>query len=950
MKILGIEEGKEGRKGMGFMFPSSVLPSFPSSIPKIFGSQRSDGSGSQNGANMTLKFPRALAMGAALLCVIGVANARPTPRDPSRDALLVASRALSPNAHRIRTWVAPPSKKGVLGSPLKRATIRSAASVGGLSFQFSGYSSDQQNALSGFLNQNLGNIAAVWGAPAPEQQGKTLLISNVAGSATYFPPASTNATAGTIEYGYVPSATASENQFALLELVLRAYQGPRLPAFDFNDGLYVEPYLYGESEAAALQIVYRASGSPSNFDPTVYAAYLLPVYDTFNSPALGNAFIYPQTGNLAISDFRLAMAQAAFLKLAVENPNFFSQFNAALYARGAARSAIAPDDLEALVASVVPTVEGLPARAWLREQYALNARVQTGDKVYVAVIPLPTATGARSGFNLFAQAFTTQANGNETALSGYGTLDAFDETGANIKPFSPELVSSNVLAFVEAGSVIAGQATYVGTFNAFGSPAPSRVTLRVRLNATEGRGVFPFAVAGTPTSISSFYGATLGATAGTISVAGAGGTQPLPITRGTFASTLPYPSGPSVKTTFSDGTRSVTRNTAWLVPGASARSVVFLLDGIGSAASSAPNLNSANGSLRMIAFPLRPFARDEATALGADPATLALARFRPNLSPSSVTSSGGLAFGINSARYEIYPHISQGPEAGQGYWIMVPPSGLNNQVAGTFPPSSQNVELELRGGWNQFGVPRATAIGALNLQVRYGGLNTVPLSEAQNRGIIAPGIWRYDGSNGYVRVDVAGGVLNPWEGYWIFASPSSGVNVVFLAGGASASSQVGSSALQANASSFKTGEWAVAMRAESSRSSDSSASFGVSTRTPAARPPVAAKQISVYFSPSTQAARAGTGNAQGFLPRLQTSNVWRFSVDGAAKGEAVTLSWPGLNAAPRFLRLKLRDETTGRSSWMDAGAKSSFVSNGAVRKFSILGAISPIGMSSAPGS
>jgi len=892
---------------------------------------------------MSFKFPRALALGGALWCSIGAVHARPAPRDASRDSLLVASRALSSNAHRIRTWVAPPSKKGVSGSGLKRATIRSAASVGGLSFQFSGYSSDQQSALSGFLNQNGGNIAAVWGDPAPEQGGKTLLISNVAGSATYFPPASTNSTAGTIEFGYVASATASDNQFALLELVLRAYQGPRLPAFDFNNGLYVEPYLYGESEAAALEIVYRASGSPSNFDPTVYAAYLLPVYDTFNSPALGNAFIYPQSGALAISDFRLAMAQAAFLKLEVENPNFFRQFNAALYAHGTARSAIAPDDLESLVAGVVPTVEGLPARAWLREQFALNARVQTGDKVYVAVIPLPTATGARSGFNLFAQAFTTQPNGNETALSGYGTLDAFDETGRGIKPFSPELTSSNVLAFAEAGSVIAGQATYVGTFNAFGSPAPSRVTLRARLNATEGRGVFPFAVAGTPTSVSSFYGATLGATAGTISIAGVGGTQPLPITRGTFASTLAYPGGPLVKTTFSDGTRSVMRNTAWLVPGASARSVVFLLDGIGSTDHSAPNIISANGSLKMIAFPLRPFARDEATALGADPASLALARYRPNLSPSSMTSSGGLAFGVNPARYEIYPHISQGPEAGQGYWIMVPQSGLNNQVAGTFPPSNQNAELELRGGWNQFGVPRATAIGALNLRVRYGGLSAVSLSEAQNRGIIAPGIWRYDGSNGYVRVDVAGGVLNPWEGYWIFASPSSGVNLVFPAGAAT-------SPLQARASNFKTGEWAVAIRAESSLSSDSSASFGVSSRTPAARPPVAARQISVYFSPSTQAAKAGTGDAQGFLPRLQTSNIWRFSVDGAAKGESVTLSWPGLNAAPRFLRLKLRDETTGRSSWMTSGAKWSFVSNGTARRFSILGAISPFGMSSAPSS
>jgi len=926
---------RNARRAFGKRFPA--LP--------VVATQRSARQSGQTGAMMTSPFRVALGLGAAMFFLASVADARPAPVNASRDALMVSSRALSPRTNRVRTWVSAPSNQGVSRSNLEGGTIRSAASAGGLSFQFSGYSADQQNTLSNFLNGNLGNISTVWGDPAPEQQGKTLTISNVAGSATYFPPAASNSTAGGVEFGYVAGASASENQFALLELVLRAYQGPRIPAFDFNNGLYVEPYLYGASEAAALRIIYLATGSPAAFDPTVYAAYLLPVYDTFNSPALGNAFIYPQSGDLAVSDFRLAMAQAAFLKISVEKPDFFRVFNAALYARGQARTAISTDDLESLVASVVPSVEGISTRAWLREQGALNARVATGDKVYLAVLPLPVSstTASRFGFNAFALAFSTQADGNETPLSGYGTLDAFDETGRNIKPFSPELTSSNVLPFAEAGSVLAGQATFVGTFTPWSSPAPSRVTLRARFNATEGKGVFPFGVAGTTSSVSSFYGATLGANVGNLSISGASGSETVPITRGTFAPALPYPSGPAVKTSFSDGTRTVSRNTAWLVPGSSARSVAFLLDGVGSSAASSPNLSATNGNLKMIAFPLRPFVRDEALALGADAASLALARYRPNLSPASATSGGGLQFGVDPSRYEIYPHISQGPEAGQGYWILVPQSGLNTQVAGTFPPTDQNAEVELRGGWNQFGVPRATAVGALNIQVRYGGFSAVSLAEAQNRGIVAPGVWRYNGTNGYERVDVAGGVLNPWEGYWIFASPPSGVNLVFAPG-------AGAPLVRAGSAFGASGEWQVGLVAASSRSRDSSATFGISSKPSAARPPVATRQLSVYFSPTTQAAKAGTGDAQGFLPRLGRSNFWRFSVDGAAKGERVSLLWPTIARAPRTLRLLLRDDATGKTMWMRAGGGWSFLSNGTPRRFSIWGGAFVFGASSAPSS
>lgn len=201
---------------------------------------------------MTSTFLRCLGLGGALLCLVPFASARPAPQSASRDALLRSMRVLSPNSHRVRTWTGAPTK-GATTSRLQTRTTRAEAS--GLSFSFSGYSAEQTSALSNFLNQNLSLISQVWGDPAPEQAGKTLLVSNVRGSATYFPPAASNPGAGTIELGFVTTGTLADNQFALLELVLRAYQGPRVPAFDFDNGSYVEPYLYGASQAAALQIV-----------------------------------------------------------------------------------------------------------------------------------------------------------------------------------------------------------------------------------------------------------------------------------------------------------------------------------------------------------------------------------------------------------------------------------------------------------------------------------------------------------------------------------------------------------------------------------------------------------------------------------------------------------------------------------------------------------------------
>ncbi|RYX81361.1 hypothetical protein EON83_24555, partial [bacterium] len=844
---------------------------------------------------MRIVFALALGLGVALP-LAAPASARTTATTSTRLARRQKLASLLPQL-RLRANYQPTR----IGNPRISVAARRTAAVPApsattLSFECSGFTSAQKTELENFIKNNYNLIVQVWGRPAPEQLGKTVKINNVDGASSYFPPATGSTGAGEIDFDYVNSGIASENSFRLLKLVLNAFQGPRVPSVNFNNGAYVEPYLLGASEAAALQIFYQATGSSASFDPRNYADYLLPFYDACNSPALGNTYIY-SAEDVTIADFRLAMSQAAFLKLYTEKATFFADFNTALYAQGTPRSPITADQLEAIGAGVCATVEGLPYRAWIREQGALNARIQPGNKLYLVALPAVASsqTGNRSAAVIFAEAFNTNTSGDDVALyagapktsagllqPAYGTIDAYDETGRNINSFSSELVGSNLLTFADTAAP--GEATKAPGFNPFGSPAAARVTFRARLGTAEGTAVFPYGAAGTSAAPSKIYGATLGGTTGTIALTSGTASQNIPIARGTFSSVLNPVSGPRVKTTLSDGSKTFIRNTAWLAPGTTVSPVEFLLAGAGAPAStSALSLNTANGRLKMIAFPLRPTQRDEILALNLPAGSNIMARYRPDLSP---------------ARYETSPNISQGPEAGFGYWLNLPTTGLNTQVAGTYPATNLAAELELKGGWNQIGVPRATAISALSVKVRYGGYSAVTLQDAQTRGWLAAGIWRYNGRGGYERVDISGGTLTPWEGYWVFASPQTGVSMVF---------DPPTSTQSVRALAAPSGSWSVGIAASSSLSRDTSASFGVSTAKPAAKPPIASRQLSVYFPPSDAAASVGGGTAQGFLKQLKATNEWRFAVDGATKGERVTLYWPNFTAVPSNLQLQLRD-------------------------------------------
>ena len=397
--------------------------------------------------------------------------------------------------------------------------------------------------------------------------------------------------------------------------------------------------------------------------------------------------------------------------------------------------------------------------------------------------------------------------------------------------------------------------------------------------------------------------------------------------------------GRRVQTAFTFGGATVRRNTAWLVSavGSQVRSVAFLLE----VPSNLQTLNfstpAGKSSVRMVSLPGFPIQTDEAAALNIAPGDLKLARYRPNLSPATLDNTGALQFGIGGDRYELYPNISAPIAPGRGYWLGVGEGGYSTQVQASLPPADRAYEVPLQGGWNQIGVPFNQAFSPASILVRNGGFAPVSLQVARQRGWIAPGIWRWLPAGGYVRADVGDSTLAPFEGYFIFAGPQRGVSLIFDASA--------SSLAQASSARAETGSWSVTLQASGKETSDVAGVFGVSSEPNVAKPPAGARVVSLRFEggDAQGAAAAGSGLAEAYVATLGEGARWNVVVDGAAKGENVTLKWGKFAGNARKVALTLLDTQTGARVAMQSGGEYRFVAGEQPRRLTIAAVEAPVG-------
>lgn len=853
-------------------------------------------------------------------------------------------------------------------------TARSAVQASSLStrasnifFKFDGFSSQQVTDFAAFRDAAYPLMVQVYGEPSPLQQGRLVTVINdpFAGDGIYeLPPSGSTTSGGTIRYepvttsGGLSSAEAlAINTYNLTRLMLIAFHGERLMAFD--------SWERGFADAAALVVAYKyvlqvAPANAPTFDPSMLGVYLLPVYDVLNRPELGSPYFFAADTSPNLGFYRLGMAQAAWIKVWVENPNFFANFNTAYYAQYSAALAGNTPVLKSIAQSLVPQVEGLSFSDWYRRQYVLDTAITTGEKLWLAVFPLANQTSGdtRSQFFGVAQRYSTDSSGNETPLSGTGHVSIYDELGLDITTRSAELRNDTRVIFNNLGeaelnsqNVISGL-PIIG-LEATGSPEMGRFSVVISIDNAEATAIFPYNVAGTTSAPSGFYGATIGANSGTALTIVSNSVTRTPPTwsRGAYMSAAAYPTGPQVKTTFSftpsgEVARSVQRNSAWSSFGGISQSLAAIFEARSAGSAVPVNLTTSGANnLRMISLPLYPVQSDEAAVLGLPSSSLLLARYLTTPSPSGFSSSG-ITFGINTERHELYPNISEGFVPGRGYWLKLD-APLSTSVQGSEPPRNKVYEVPLRAGWTQFGLPFNLPFAMAAVRVSKDNTAPVPFATAVQNGWLGAGVWRWKAAGGYARVDSGSATdqqLAPFEGYYIFSTVPRGLKLVF-----------NSSAAQATAlteAANTAGNWQLPITVTQEQSSDSGA-LGVSTvtggkplRAAAAKPPTGPTALNLSFLSSGNSALDETkaGNASGWHSSYiapfaaSATGSWRFLVDGTTSGKTVRLTWGNTATLPTLFDITLIDETTGaRIALSQSGvpviSEYTYISNGSARVF-----------------
>ncbi|HEX8550714.1 MAG TPA: hypothetical protein VF681_04075 [Abditibacteriaceae bacterium] len=889
---------------------------------------------------------------------------------------LRAMRVLGPRTPLSRPRIAAYTRDGALPEPTTSSSSTSSTTtrsttraVSPLRFKFTGFTSRQITEFQAFRDKAYPLMTALYGDPVQAQQNCTVEVrlDASAGDGLYeLPPArssggctTTDTNGGTIRYDPITGDSSLSNaealrinEYNLARQMLIAFHGAKIFAFD--------AWELGFSDAAALVLSYQLHPS-STFDPSSLGVYLLPIYDLLNRPELGNPFFFSQGTSPNLGFYRAGMAQAAWLKVWVENRDFFRRMNTGYYARLGSSPSIGGDTpaLKAVAASIVPTIEGLNFADWYRRQFVLDTAITTGEKLWLAVVPQPNLTSGdtRSVFFGIAQRYRTYSNGDERPISGSGTIGAFNENNVNISTLSEELQNDGQAIFNSLGeselnsqNVPVDEIPVIG-FTGTGTPEQARIRIVVVAGEAQSEAIFPYGVAGTTNSPSGFYGAVVNGTKGSISIATTNRTSSRTLARGAFADGSAYPSAQAVKTRFTltptDGAaaKSFFRNGAWSYYGGQTQSLAVILETApGNAAVNASwNISGVN-KWRMISLPLFPTESDEATVLGIDRTLLQLARYRPNL-PAPRTTVNSIAFGITSQKHELYPNIAEPFTPGRGYWLQLN-ANLATTVRGGEPTRARPYEVPLLGGWNQIGVPYNRGFTTNSLRVVH-GTTSMPLATAISTGVICAGVWRWKASGGYDRVDygdTTNQTLQPFEGIYIYSRPARGVKLVFDA--ATTSQAV------IKRAAVSTQNWRVPMVATATSGStvtgrDDDAGFGVTgttngilTQRPAARPPAGPRSLTLAFSSSGDSASDATnaGAPSGWAESLLKPNstmVWNGFVDGTAANETVTLAWGSFSALPVSLNATFIDLLTNTRIDMTKQNRYSFVSNGKSRIFRI---------------
>ena len=138
--------------------------------------------------------------------------------------------------------------------------------TGPLKFNFTNYSSAQRGVLQNFVNANYARMVEVYGAPAPEQAGKTVTVEFEARASSYIPPLPNGATGGTIVFGYNDSGQRRRQHLQLHPAGADRVSGAARAGLRFSRRQLRRAVAlrYGRCRRASGRVMWRAARAPTS--------------------------------------------------------------------------------------------------------------------------------------------------------------------------------------------------------------------------------------------------------------------------------------------------------------------------------------------------------------------------------------------------------------------------------------------------------------------------------------------------------------------------------------------------------------------------------------------------------------------------------------------------------------------------------------------------------------
>ena len=843
-------------------------------------------------------------------------------------------------------------KGGRLVLPSASRARTRAVGGGNLTFTFTGFAATDQAFLQSVVNNVYPAIVSLYGAPAVSS---TVEVVN-AGSFD-------NSTIPEVQRAAFGSYDVSHNRillpiFASNESFVQAFILNMIHAFHGPAVLQYDAWEQGFARAAAAIVARQTAGVVGISDPTAsYLFSLLQFYDLLNQPALGNSTFFPSSqaaiqldstgraGGMLVP--RLGMSGAAWLKVYIENPDFFRQFNAAYYAQfdPNAQPSLAGNvpALRALAAPLLPHgVEGIDWNAWFQQQFILDTSASSGEHLYAFVIPGPfdpkSATQGQSTAIPLTY-YIGQKNGDETLpanATAYATY--FDSTNARI----------SLGGAADSSRITNGEGSLTTLLMPTANSETGRITLDVHVGSVTTRSYFPSGYTG------DFQAVVLGPnSAGDVTVketsisAGATRNQTATVANSAFAVNLGTTSTDLGITAVSINSGGVTANYRVNTGDGQYYAVIRRGQSGGGPITVSHTFNTGDVP-NLVTFPVRPLNPivDQALGLAGSAFVLSYWNTQQNAYETSIPGQ---------------PSVTP-LTTGHGYWFKLEPTAAGGSgvvtVTGIPPETDTDFTLNCPYGWNMIGSPFAQPIDLGNILIQYAQNGAISYPDAVARSLVAAQPFAWDpGTSAYQATSTLDGTN--WQGYWLRVLVPGGVTLLLPGPDAlTRAAHVGRTArgrAQASAPAVAAPDWSVRMRfqqggspmlSRAARVLSASAAFGVGrgvkpvgfdNRYDLEAPPAMALSASLHFPHKEWSDAKTTGRyVADYRSTVQGETTWNMDVLTPQTGTA-TLSWDGLGGVPRNTGLILLDPATGARTPLRS--RSSYAFNavaGQTRSFQII--------------